>query len=313
MIEKKKEMVSVDNQKLGDLERRVKQNVKDSVFTHLFKNPDYTIQLYRAIHPEDTTSTAADVRILTLENILLNQPYNDLGFSVGDHLLVFVEAQSSWSYNIVVRGLVYMAQTIQEYLMETEQNVYSGKKVKFPFPEFYVIYTGDRKQRPERIVLSEEFFGGRVGAVEVTATMIYDGKQGDIINQYVTFTKVYQQQYQLYGRTPRTIYETIRICKDEDVLREYLMSREKEVTDIMTWLFNQEYATNMYAKELLEEGMEAGRAEERSASENRFRETSQRLFAAGMPPIQIADFVGYSFETVCEWLDIPVTNGSLPS
>ena len=35
-----------------------KYTVKDSVFTHLFKDPFYTLELYKALHPEDTSVTA---------------------------------------------------------------------------------------------------------------------------------------------------------------------------------------------------------------------------------------------------------------
>lgn len=34
--------------------------------------------------------------------------------------------------------------------------------------------------------------------------------------------------------------ETIRICKDRNVLREYLLDREKEVMTIMMSLFDEE-------------------------------------------------------------------------
>ena len=39
--------------------------------------------------------------------------------------------------------------------------------------------------------------------------MIYDGKKGNIINQYVTFTKVCNEQMALHGRTREAILETI--------------------------------------------------------------------------------------------------------
>ena len=32
----------------------MKRSVKDSVFTYLFKQPEYTRQLYLALHPGDT-------------------------------------------------------------------------------------------------------------------------------------------------------------------------------------------------------------------------------------------------------------------
>jgi len=60
-----------------------------------------------------------------------------------------------------------------------------------------------------------------------------NGKEGDIINQYVVFTKVINDQIKIYGRKREAITEAIRICKDRNILKDYLTSREKEVVDIM--------------------------------------------------------------------------------
>ncbi len=103
-----------------------------------------------------------------------------------------------------------------------------------------MIYTGNRKNRPQQMTLSEEFFQGEKTAVEVAINVIYDGKEGDIINQYVTFTKILNEQIRLYGRTKEAILETIRICRYKDVLKEYLESKESEVVDIMMQLYDQE-------------------------------------------------------------------------
>ncbi len=40
--------------------------------------------------------------------------------------------------------------------------------------------------------------------------------------------------------TQKAVAETIRICKDKNVLREYLSQREKEVVTIMMSLFDEE-------------------------------------------------------------------------
>ena len=93
----------------------------------------------------------------------------------------------------------------------------------------YVIFTGHRKTRLEYLYLSKEFFGGDDSVLDVKVKMIYDGRGGDIINQYVAFTKIYNEQVKLHGRTREAVLDTIRICKDQDVLSEYLSSREKEV------------------------------------------------------------------------------------
>ena len=41
------------------------------------------------------------------------------------------------------------------------------------------------------------------------------------------------RQVKQYGRSREAVTETIRICKDRDVLRKFLAGREKEVISIM--------------------------------------------------------------------------------
>lgn len=219
---------------------KVKKTVKDSVFTDLFGNSKYLLQLYQALHPEDQEAEERDLKTITLENIFTDDIYNDLGFAKGDKLMVLMEAQSTWTVNIIIRALEYLVNSYRRYFTENDEDLYRSKKVRLPKPELYVLYVGNRKNRPEKIKLSEEFFGGKEVAIEVTVKMIYDGKKGDIINQYVSFTKVMNRQVKKYGRTKAAVHETIRICKDSNVLKEYLESRESEVVDIMMQLYDQE-------------------------------------------------------------------------
>ncbi len=51
----------------------LKRNIKDTVFTKLFGEKKYLLQLYQALHPEDTTSTEADLKTITLEPIFLRK------------------------------------------------------------------------------------------------------------------------------------------------------------------------------------------------------------------------------------------------
>ena len=88
-----------------------KYTTKDSVFTNLFSDPKYLLQLYKALHPEDLEAIEESISNVTIQNILLDQSYNDLGFQVGTRLVVLVEAQSTWTVNIVLRSLMYLAQT----------------------------------------------------------------------------------------------------------------------------------------------------------------------------------------------------------
>lgn len=274
-------------------EQVAKYTAKDSVFTSLFREPKYLLQLYQALHPEDLEATEDSIKNVTITNVLLDQYYNDVGFQIGEKLIILVEQQSSWSINIVVRCLLYLAQTYQEYFESTKQNVYGSKKLELPRPELYVIFTGNRKTRPEYLYLSKEFFGGDDSVLDVKVKMIYDGKEGDIINQYVAFTKIYNEQVKLYGRTREAVLETIRICKNQNVLSEYLSSREKEVVDIMMTLFNEEYILKTYVE-----------SREKEAFEKAKIGTAQRLHEMGISLQDIAKACQVTVETVEQWLGL---------
>jgi hypothetical protein len=169
-----------------------------------------------------------------------------VGFRVRDKIFILVEAQTTWTMNILVRMFMYLAETYNNYFMETHQSLYNTKKVTFPKPELYVIYTGDRGDRKDVITLSEEFLGGEKCSLEVSAKVLFYSEHEDIISQYIKFTRIYNEQVAIYGRKRRAVIETIRICKNENVLKEYLGKRETEVVTIMMSLFDMEYIFNSY-------------------------------------------------------------------
>ena len=94
--------------------------------------------------------------MVTLENIFTDSIYNDLGFIKGSKLMILVEAQSTWSFNIIIRALEYLVNSYRRYFSDNNMDLYKSKKVELPRPELYVIYTGDRKTRPSEITLAEE-------------------------------------------------------------------------------------------------------------------------------------------------------------
>lgn len=281
------------SKKLEKLEQVAKYTAKDSVFTDLFQEPKYLLQLYQALHPEDKVATEDSISNVTITNVLLDQWYNDIGFQVGEKLIALVECQSSWTMNIIVRCLLYLAQTYQEYIEDTKQNVYGSKKLELPRPELYVVYIGERKRKPEYLSLSQEFFNGLESSVEVKVKMIYDGKEGDIINQYIKFTKIYNEQVKLHGRTREAILETIHICKDCNVLKEYLERKEKEVIDIMMMLFNKEYILKTYIE-----------SEKREATEKAMKLSAQRLYKKGLSIEDIAESLDIPKEDVEQWIEL---------
>ena len=269
---KNKNEVNVAGSRIKD-EEVAKHTIKDSVFTNLFQDKKYLLQLYKTLHPEDTQVTEDALSDITIHNIMTNDVYNDVGFMVGEKLLILTEAQATWTENIAVRILIYLMVTYQDYIKKTKQNVYRSKKIRLPRPELYVIYTGDRKERTEYISLADEFFDGQKTFLDAKIKVLYGSGQGDIISQYVTFTKVYDEQRKLHGRARKAVTETIRICKDKNVLKEYLEEREKEVENIMLAMYDE--------KEILLEYIES----ERYDTE---KEMAVQLLKEGLSVEQIA-------------------------
>ena len=91
----------------------MKRTVKDSVFTYLFSDPKYACELYQYLHPEDTSVTEQDCKLVTIQNILSNGQYNDLGLLIRDTLIILAEAQSTFFSQCANPGISVYGPRIQ--------------------------------------------------------------------------------------------------------------------------------------------------------------------------------------------------------
>ena len=230
------------------------RNAKDSVFCDLFEKPEYLIQLYRVLHPEDKKTQESDLTIVTLSSVFLKEIYIDLGFMLGNRLIVLVEEQATFSYNIVVRLLIYLAETYRRYIDRNELDEYSTTPLELPRPEFYMMFTGEKKDHPEVISIRKDIPGMENSPVDLEVKVIYDSAEGDILNQYIVFSKVFTEQYKRYGKSQKTIDETLRICKERNALVEYL--ENEEVATIMYKFMDQETAMRKALRTERKEGIQ---------------------------------------------------------
>ena len=275
-----------------------KRNLKDTVFTKLFKEKKYVLQLYKALHNDAAKPEEKDIKIVTITSMLVDAIYNDLGFLVGDLLIILVEAQSAWSDNIPFRMLLYIAQAYRDYVEEKGLDVHSSTKLQLPKPELYVIYTGEKDIDKTSITFSDTYFNGEDTAVELTVKIIRAGKEGDIISQYCGFTRVLKEQTKIYGRTRKAVLETIRICKDENLLREFFEEHEKEAGEIMFTLFNEEEARRVHDNTIRAEGRAEGEAKGRAEGAENAIVSNIKMLMSNM---------AWSIEKAFEALSIPTS------
>ena len=235
----------------------LKRNVKSSVFTHLFSISKYKKELYVSLHPKDKDIDVKDIKTYTLSSIFTNIQINDLGLLVKDTLLVLVEAQSTWTLNILPRMIEYIGESFNRYVLETNQNIYGTKKVDLPKPELYVLYTGIKTIKDKSISFKKEFFNSKC-PIDVKVNVITLNNSSKVVKEYIRFAKILDTNTKKYGYTKKSINETIDYCIEKNILREYLLEYKKEVYNIMTSVYDQKTATEMYERSLRAEGMQQG-------------------------------------------------------
>ena len=121
------------------------------------------------------------------------------------------------------------------------------------FIYFLVAGKSDHLFIPDTISLSKEFFDSADIDIEIKAKVIYESNNDNIINEYIVFCKVFNEQIKEHGMTKQAVTETIRICKDRNILKQYLSSKEVEVVTIMMSLFDDEQIMRTYEKDLKRE------------------------------------------------------------
>ena len=122
-------------------ESSAKRSGKDSVFCDLFLDTARILRAYREnLHPEPSNVTAQDIIPVALRPVLVNSLRNDLAFLVKERLsaskkrrrgrkgkssreiqeryrlIILVEAQATWTLNILIRFLLYMASEYQQFI-----------------------------------------------------------------------------------------------------------------------------------------------------------------------------------------------------
>ena len=89
--------------------------------------------------------------------------------------------------------------------------------------------------------------------IEVKAKVIYESDKDNIINEYIVFCRIFNEQVKNHGMTKQAVTETIRICKNRNILKQYLSSKEVEAVTIMMSLFDDEQIMKTYEKDLKRE------------------------------------------------------------
>lgn len=283
------------NQNTNNKELHIFHNIKDSLFTFLFRDIKYLRQLYSVIADDNDKYEDSDFQILTLENVFVPSIYNDLGFIVGNQLIVLVEEQTTFNPNMPMRYLHYIASTYQNYISNNKINIYGTRKIIFPEPRFYLIYTGKREFTDKKLYLSNNYYHGNDIHLELVIDILTSEQmQNSILEEYIQFCQLYDKNVKEFENKVVALKTTINYCIAHNILRDFLQTREREVEDMLMQLYTQEQILDMALEEKYKEGLEEGK----QALREREIAIAKNMKTDGIPTELICQYTGLSKEVI---------------
>ena len=234
----------------------LRRNISDELFRFVFDHDGMMIGLLHVIYPDLMKDVDdKDVMRITLKESIMKGHLNDLGILVKDRLIVLVEAQSTWPLDVMYRFSIYYVETLNYLrangiLEDGNTNLHIG---------FYVIFTGNRKEKPEVMSL-RDMLGWN--DVDVTVHFLYgkDRSEG-VVYDYVMLTRTVQEHISKEGMKRDAVMSAINKCVKNDILTDFLTKHKEELMSNLDYLFDHKYTDAQYEYQLRQEGIEEGREE----------------------------------------------------
>ena len=261
----------------------VKRKIKDSVFTCLFGDVEYVTRLYNDLHPGCKPVSSEDVEIATLRTVLVNAIYNDLGFIVRhngvDKLVVLVEAQSTWNRHMPLRLLHYISDTYKKYEKAKGIDVYSDSLDTIPEPEFFVIFTGDRKNIPDVISLGSVYWGAEFrDNLNLKVKILFGASNETIYGEYAGFCNVIKEQTKDTNKIDSEFLgEVIDTCIKKGYLAEFLSQKREEIMRMTYYWDSEEEALKIYVDNCVKEAVKKAVEESEEAAKKKLMESEKKL------------------------------------
>lgn len=242
---------------------RVQRNVKDRLFRFLFENDrEALLQLYNALNGTGYRD-ASQLEIVTIDSAVYVVMKNDLAFVLAGTLNMY-EHQSTYSPNLPVRFLIYLAQEYQMVIERAQESIYGTGLIALPTPRCVVFYNG-QKDVPERQILrlSDAFTDKQHKSdVELTVQMynINYGHNRELmekcrrLGEYSEFVNVLRNFTNARSDKREALSEAVDYCIGNGILEDVLRKKRSQVLGMLL----EEFDVEKYERTLRKEGREEG-------------------------------------------------------
>ena len=311
----------------------VNRKHKDRLFRFIFKEKSALLSLYNAINDSDYDNLD-ELEIYTMEDYVYMGMKNDVSFLIDWNINLF-EHQSTYSLNMPLRGLLYIASNLRKFVEINRLDMYASRKILLPIPRYYVFYNGTKSMPEEEIMYLTDSMpmenAKEISCVEFKAHIlnINEGhnpkmmERCPLLKEYAIIVSDVRKNLENDLSLVEAVDYAVEQCiQREGPLADILRGHRAEVTDTMLKEYDEVFHIECEKKisreegraegreegraEGREEGRAEGRAEERIKTE-RERQRAEaaeqkakvfRLMMHGKTKEEIADITGIILEEV---------------
>ena len=266
-------------------QNKVSSKYRDSMFRDFFNDKIRLLSLCNALLNTDSNDPN-EIEINTLNGIFFSQSKNDLSCIFRNHFLVIIEHQSTKNENMPLRILFYASEIFKNIIAgrNAKEKIYSEELIHLPIPEFFVFYNGNEDEEESRILkLSDAVYGNNEFLeLKVKLFNLNDGNNQKILSQcsylqhYCTFVNRVKRNLKFGMDIKVAIDEAVNFCCENNIMKDYLNSKRKEIFDMIDFQWNMDEAKKVWKRNVIE-AKKIGRAE----GENRLGKLISKLLSDG--------------------------------
>ena len=249
-------------------------NVKDRLFCYIFeRDREALLQLYNALNHTDYRDAHA-LQIVTLDNVVYMSMKNDMAFLLAGALNLY-EHQSTFSPNLPLRFLLYIAAEYESLVARAKANIYGQTLIPLPSPQCVVFYNGDDAMPDEQYLRLTDAFpdmqeAGLPPCLELKVRMLninYGHNSGltagcrrlEEYSRFVACIKAYRQGG---SSVSQAIEDAVTYCIDHGIMEDILLPFRAEVTKMLLTEYNEKKYMRLFRKEAREGCGKAGKKAE---------------------------------------------------
>ena len=226
-----------------------KRTYKDSLFRQYFETPAYLAGFHERV--TGIATSAKDIKITTLKNIMFNSQKNDISFLAQNRYMVLSEHQSSVNENMPLRMLLYVAMLY--YKQVRRKALYQEKRISLPVPEFYELNLSDKNPPLRQTIRLSEAFPKDISLevpleLVVTRFNISYNEDKDKCSDLLQYKPIFDYSFFVHETKKLktmglplkdAIQQATDFCIDNNIMRDFLLAHYEEVFDMYSIQWNE--------------------------------------------------------------------------